>query len=110
MKHIDANRVPDKAQILAITMQAKGLELDATRVEEESGSNELSDEAIETMVEQSVISQVEPNLYLSGYDALEEEATLDDLGITHILSVCRYSVPVCSAFAALTCASQLTLG
>lgn len=91
----------DKERILAITKQAKQLDQEATKLEDQSHTlpleeSELSAEQIEILAEQSVISAVEDNLFLSGYDALEDDSALDERQITHILSICEYYLPVCS--------------
>lgn len=83
------------------TRLSKELEKQALELEDH-GATQLNpgdeenatQEQIDRWTDQSQMSRVEDGLYISGFDALEDSSVLVQNNISHILSVCRFHLPV----------------
>lgn len=100
---LDAGNVPDRELTISLNLKAKALDQRALAIEDQSQVRpdhkgaDVSQEQLEIWDAQRLISKVEDGLYISGYDALENNVCLADQKITHVLSVCQYYLPVRSS-------------
>lgn len=103
MTVLASSMLPDRERIFTITKEAKDLDLQAFKLEDQSrfmrepthgDSSAASDQSTVDLQTQSIVSEVEQGIFLGGYDALLTDSTLESIGITHILSICQYYLPV----------------
>lgn len=94
--------MPDRELILRCTRESKNFDRQALELEDTAATllnpaDEIgaSQEQLDRWADQGPLSQVEDGLYVGGFDALQDASVLTRHNITHILSVCRYHLPVC---------------
>lgn len=98
---VDSGSLPDRQEILSLNQQAKSLDQQALAMEDQSYTklsdkpgSDVSQTQIDLWAAEALISKVEDGIYLSGYDAVKDDDCLVDRGVTHILSICQYYLPV----------------